>query len=100
LARLFGGGLYALAALALFPVMAWAQQPPALIVHPTTQSPLLLAADKIWVSKKRNVVMASGNVVVTQTDARDLHCSRLIIRWRKPLAAHHNAIDRLECQPI
>jgi hypothetical protein len=99
LTRLSCGRLCTIALLALVPAMAWAQQPPPIVIHPAaTQSPILITAAKL--SVKHGFAVFSGNVLVSQTDEPELYCSRLIVRWRRPLAAHkRDVIDRLVCEP-
>lgn len=93
------GRLHLVAVLLLFPGTAWAQQPFRTIIHPGP-SPILVAADRLSVSKKRGLLIGSGNVLVKQIDEHDLYCSRVVVRWRRPLTAHNkNVVDYLACEP-
>ena len=82
---------------ALVPATAWTQQPDVTIIHP--KEPSLISSERLSVRSKHGLAIFSGNVVVKQTDGPELHCSRAIFRWRRPLAAHRQTMGYLICEP-
>jgi hypothetical protein len=90
----------AMAALAIVPTLALAQQPSVSLFYPDPRFPIEITADTAAAQNSDGTALFKGNVLLLQKDIDlRLHCSRALVWHEAALtSSDRNLIRRIDCE--